>query len=65
VIELKFPKAVPSIIGVEVNFTASVVGTKVYAVNWPITLARDFAPDSNPKQKGGCYDQLLAAKPFM
>lgn len=64
-IELKFPKAVPSSIGVEVNFTASVVGTKVYAVNWPITPARDFAPDSNPKQKGGCIDQTLADKAFM
>jgi hypothetical protein len=65
VIELKFPKAMPSNIGVEVNFTASVVGTKVYAVNWPITLARVFKLESNPKQKGGCTDQALADKPFM
>jgi len=44
---------VPSKIGVEVNLTASVVGTKVHAVNYPNVEARVFALESNPKQKGG------------
>jgi len=41
------------VIGVEVNFTAIVVGTKVYAVIYPRTEIRVFAAESNPKQKGG------------
>ena len=64
-IELKLAWAVPSKIGVEVNFTASVVGTKVYAVNYPSCEVRVEAADVNPKQKGGWTAQALAAKAFM
>lgn len=53
VTELKAACVVPSKIAVEVNLTASVVGTKVYAVNYPNADPRVFALESNPKQKGG------------